>query len=97
MGRQCRAGHGRTDRAAADPIQASGTGLPHLLGSLSLERRYGRDRLEADCALALSLGTCKYRHVHDILHTGRDQVCHDPAPDWTSLVHAHVRGPVYYQ
>lgn len=72
-------------------------GYRTCLGLLSLERHYGRDRLEAACALALSLGTCKYRHVRDILHTGRDQVCHDPAPDWTSPIHAHVRGPAYYQ
>lgn len=72
-------------------------GYRACLGLLSLERRYGRDRLEAACTLALSLGTCKYRHVRDILHTGRDQVCHDPAPDWISPAHAHVRGPAYYQ
>lgn len=72
-------------------------GYRACLGLLSLERRYGSDRLDAACALALSLGTCQYRHVRDILHTGRDQVQAQTTSDWVSPAHAHLRGPAYYQ
>jgi len=57
---------------------------------------HGAVRLEAACQLALSLGTCQYRHVRDILLNNRDRV--DPAnAEWTSPDHANVRGPGYYQ
>jgi transposase len=72
-------------------------GYRACLGLLSLERRYGPERLDAACALALSLGTCQYRHVRDILHTGRDQVQAQTTSDWVSPAHAHLRGPAYYQ
>lgn len=72
-------------------------GYRSCLGLLNLQRRYGRDRLEGACALALSLGTCQYRHVRDILATGRDQLRVEPVSDWHSPAHAHLRGPAYYQ
>jgi hypothetical protein len=46
--------------------------------------------------VALELGTTNSRHVRDILINGRDQVP-PVTPEWTSPVHAHVRGPGYYQ
>ena len=72
-------------------------GYRSALGLLSLSKRYGKDRLEAACALALTLGTCQYRHVKGILSSGRDQVP-PAAPDlWRSPAHDHVRGAGYYQ
>ena len=72
-------------------------GYRSALGLLSLSKRYGKDRLEAACALALTLGTCQYRHVKGILSSGRDQVP-PAAPDlWSSPAHDHVRGAGYYQ
>lgn len=67
------------------------------LGLLSLDRRYGHLRLEAACMLALTLGTCQYRHVKDILMSARDLIGAEPTTTWTSPTHAHVRGPAYYQ
>ena len=67
------------------------------LGLLSLNKRYGKDRLEAACALALTLGTCQYRHVKGILSSGRDQVQAATPDPWSSPVHDHVRGAEYYQ
>jgi transposase len=71
-------------------------GYRACLGLLGLAKRYGADRLEAACQLALSLGACQYRHVRDILLNNRDRV--DAAnAQWTSPEHANVRGPGYYQ
>ena len=67
------------------------------LGLLSLSKRYGDTRLEAACALALSLGTCKYTHIRDILANRRDLLQASATPEWTSPAHAHVRGANYYQ
>jgi transposase len=72
-------------------------GYRSSLGLLSLSKRYGKDRLEAACALALTLGTCKYRHVKDILVAGRDRVLPATADLWSSPAHDHVRGAGYYQ
>ena len=67
------------------------------LGLLSLSKRYGQARLEAACTLALSLGTCKYTHIRDILLNRRDLLQTSTTPEWTSPPHAHVRGANYYQ
>lgn len=72
-------------------------GYRSCLGLLSLGKRYGKSRLEAACALALQIGTCKYRHVRDILANNRDQISYSPTNEWISPDHTHVRGPAYYQ
>ena len=54
-------------------------------------------RLEAACVLALTLGTAKYTHIREILVNRRDQLPTSTTPEWTSPVHAHVRGATYYQ
>jgi transposase len=72
-------------------------GYRACLGLLSLAKRYGKPRLEAACTLALQLGACQYRHVHDILKNNRDQSAPVSVGDWISPDHAHLRGPGYYQ
>jgi transposase len=67
------------------------------LGLLALAKRYTDARLEAACVLALTLGTCKYTHIRDILVNRRDQLAASTTAQWTSPAHAHVRGPNYYQ
>jgi transposase len=67
------------------------------LGLLSLSKRYGDARLEAACALACTLGTCRYTHIRDILVNRRDLLPERTTPEWTSPSHAHVRGADYYQ
>ena len=90
--------------ACAATVQKMLQNQPHpehayrsCLGLLSLSRRYGAPRLEAACTLALSLGTSKYTHIRDILLNRRDLVQTQDTPEWSSPVHAHVRGPNYYQ
>ena len=73
-------------------------GYRACLGLLSLAKRYSKPRLEAGCTLALQIGTCKYRHIRDILANNRDQTTPPTsATDWVSPDHAHLRGPDYYQ
>jgi transposase len=72
-------------------------GYRSSLGLLALSKRYGKDRLEAACALALSLGTCRQQHVKSILESGRDKLKPATAELWSSPSHDHVRGPGYYQ
>jgi len=72
-------------------------GYRSSLGLLSLSKRYGKDRLEVACALAMTLGSCKYRHVKDILASGRDQLKPTVTEQWFSPAHDHVRGAGYYQ
>jgi hypothetical protein len=49
-------------------------GYRGCLGLLGLARRYGRERLEAACALAMELNAIYYRHVRELLANGRDRV-----------------------
>ncbi len=73
-------------------------GYRACLGLLSLAKRYSKPRLEAGCTLALQIGTCRYRHIRDILANNRDQTTPPTmAADWVSPDHAHLRGPGYYQ
>lgn len=71
-------------------------GYRGCLGLLSLARRYGRDRLEAACGIAIELNAVYYRHVREILARGRDRIATDAAPAWVSPAHDNVRGPGYY-
>ncbi|MBI1397384.1 MAG: IS21 family transposase [Betaproteobacteria bacterium] len=72
-------------------------GYRRCLGLLSLARKYGPQRLEAACALALQLGSCRYRSVRDILANHRDRSPGSDEGEWTSPSHENVRGPGYYQ
>ena len=72
-------------------------GYRSCLGLLSLERRYGKARLEAACERALGLGALRYRYVRDVLVNNLDRVAQDAAVEWSSPVHANLRGPDYYQ
>lgn len=72
-------------------------GYRACLGLLLLAKRYGKERLESACTLALQIGACQYRHVNDILKNNRDQSNLVAAEEWGSPEHVHLRGPGYYQ
>lgn len=72
-------------------------GYRAYLGLLSLAKRYGKERLESACTLALRIGACQYRHVNDILKNNRDHSNQVAAEEWGSPDHVHLRGPGYYQ
>lgn len=71
-------------------------GYRSCLGLLNLAKRYGPQRLEAACAIALGLGAVQYRHVRDILASGRDRVQPAQHTEWVSPAHDNVRGAAYY-
>jgi transposase len=72
-------------------------GYRSCLGLLSLAKRYGPQRVEAACALALELGAGQYRHVRDILTNGRDLIERPaPATEWVSPEHDNLRGASYF-
>ena len=72
-------------------------GYRSCLGLLSLAKRYGAQRVEAACTLALELGAGQYRHVRDILANGRDLVPRAaPEPAWVAPDHDNVRGAANY-
>jgi transposase len=71
-------------------------GYRSCLGLLNLAKRYGPERLEAACAIALGLRAVQYRHVRDILAAGRDRVEAVTPTEWVSPVHDNVRGADYY-
>lgn len=74
-------------------------GYRSCLGILRLERQYGRDRLEAACARAVSVRARSYRHVQSILKNGLDRIAigsDDEREARLPLVHENVRGGDYY-
>lgn len=79
-------------------------GYRACLGLLSLARQYGKQRLEAACARAVSLGALNRRSVVNILKAGLDSKPLPVTPseqqaaqaDWISPPHDNVRGPGYY-
>jgi len=73
-------------------------GYRSCLGLLRLAKRYDNERVEAACALALTVSARSYRHVESILKNGFDRA---PALDTesgtsTGFVHENVRGSDYY-
>ena len=72
-------------------------GYRSCLGLLSLAKRYGPQRVDLACMLALELGAGQYRHVRDILANGRDLVKRPaPEPEWVAPEHDNLRGAAYY-
>lgn len=72
-------------------------GYRSCLGLLGLAKRYGPERLEAACAIALGLGATYYRHVRDMLANGRDLLASAPTPaQWVAPEHDNLRGAAYF-
>lgn len=72
-------------------------GYRSALGVLGLERRFGKDRLEAACERALVHSTVRYASVQSILVTGLDKASEPPEPMPPTPDHENIRGPGYYQ
>ena len=64
-------------------------------GLRRLEGKYGRDRLEAACAVAVDLGARGYKPVERILRLGRDML-DDTDEAELQIDHDNVRGQTYY-
>jgi len=74
-------------------------GYRSCLGLLNLHKRYDRERLEAACLRANSIGSPTRKSVLSILPQGLDRMA-PAAPQQTTLAftepHDNVRGPDYY-
>ena len=77
----------------ADTRWRSGCGLRRV-GS-----KYGADRTERACEIALRLGGRSYKPVANILKHGRDkhEPSQSPSTEPMPIAHNQVRGPEYYQ
>lgn len=72
-------------------------GYRSCLGIIRLEKKYGRDRLDAACARAVAVNGRSYKHVESILHNGLDrEALPTPQEPAASIDHENVRGPDYY-
>lgn len=73
-------------------------GYRSCLGLLSLEKRYGRERLESACHRALRLGTPARRSIVSILAQGVDRLpMPEDVPETNVILHENIRGSSYYQ
>lgn len=73
-------------------------GYRACLGLQALLRRYGRYRLEAACARALSIRSPRYPSIKSILAAGLDRhSAYEPSEAAGAMpAHENVRGPQYY-
>jgi len=73
-------------------------GYRRCLGILRLEKRYGKERLEAACARAMLVGIRRVRQVEGILRQGLDRLGSEglASDDSQPIDHDNVRGPDYY-
>lgn len=72
-------------------------GFRSCLGILQLERRFGRERLEAAASRALDIGARNYPSVKSILEKGlENQPLRGPAETIEPVVHTNIRGSHYY-
>ncbi len=73
-------------------------GYRSCLGLLNLAKRFGRERLEAACERAMTLGSPTRRSVVSLLERGLDQLpLPESSPTQPSLLHENIRGADYYQ
>ncbi len=80
-------------------------GFRACVGIMRLAKGYSRERFEAACAHALTIGARNYRSVVSILKTNADlaRLRHDDrnrpasAADGPAIAHDNIRGPTYFQ
>ena len=72
-------------------------GYRACLGIIEQGRRYGNIRLEAASARALSLDSCRYHTVKNILSAGQDRLPIEPPTETNPTpTHDNIRGADYY-
>jgi len=73
-------------------------GFRPCMGLIRLGRRYGNERVNRACGRALKLNIVGYRHIENMLKSGRDQIPLTEEPAAPAIVaHDNVRGAGYYQ
>ena len=71
-------------------------GYRSILGVLRLEKRFGKERLEAALAKSNAIGSFGYRSIKSILDKNLESAP-IPQPLWELPLHDNVRGPDYYK
>ena len=80
--------------ARAFPQQA----FRSCLGLLRMGNRFGDDRLEKACVIALSVGATRYQHVESILKKRLDTLTHSHGQNEPIISdHENIRGSNYYK
>ena len=89
-------------QAAVQAIMASRPipehGFRSCLGVIRLGKRYSHERVDCACERALKLNIVGYRHIENLLKSGRDQLPLHTSPAGVAVgTHDNVRGAEYYQ
>jgi transposase len=72
------------------------TGYRACLGVIRLADRFGRDRVDAACARALSISSPTFKSVQAILKSGLDREPLFEPPARTAIDHDNIRGASYF-
>jgi transposase len=72
------------------------TGYRACLGVIRLADRYGRERVDAACARAVSIGSPSFKTVKSILKSGLDRAPLFEPPARTAIDHDNIRGASYF-
>ena len=72
------------------------TGYRACLGVIRLADRYGRERVDAACARAMSIGSPSFKSVQAILKSGLDRAPLAEPPARDAIDHDNIRGASYF-
>ena len=72
------------------------TGYRACLGVIRLADRYGRERVDAACARAMSIGSPSFKSVQAILKSGLDRAPLTEPPARDAITHDNIRGASYF-
>jgi transposase len=72
------------------------TGYRACLGVIRLADRYGRERVDAACARAVSIGSPSFKTVQSILKSGLDRAPLFEPPPRAAIDHDNIRGASYF-
>lgn len=72
-------------------------GYRAILGIMGLGKKYGSERLEAACGVALRLNALRYRDVKHILDAGLEARVADGREEEEPIIHGNIRGADYYR
>jgi transposase len=72
-------------------------GFNSCLGIVTLDKKFGKERVEAACKRALAIGGISYKSVKSILETGLDKKpLPEPRTAAPKITHSNIRGGEYY-
>ncbi|MDA8335985.1 MAG: IS21 family transposase [Peptococcaceae bacterium] len=84
-------------KAVAERREVPEQAIRTCQGTLSLVKRYGGERVDVACAVALANDTLSYRKVKAILDNETDRMSQEGTNSSPGLpVHENLRGPAYY-